>query len=171
MKFPLWLRPWLLLGWVALLSFFFAQVEIQIEGAAGWAEKLPTWRVEKHWLLDIFWSGRSMTGYHAWVFPFIALIFHLPIFVRGRWLWRMEAPIVGMIMLFWVIEDALWFALNPAFGWSKFSAGNISWHKHWWLGLPADYWISTSIGIALLVWSYAASAKSMAPTRDGAFSN
>jgi len=171
MRFPLWLRPWLLVGWVVLLSFFFAQVEIQIEGAAGWAEKLPTWRVEKHWLLDIFWSGRPMTGYHAWVFPFIALIFHLPIFVRGRWSWRMEARIVGMIMLFWVIEDALWFALNPAFGWSKFSAGNISWHKHWWFGLPADYWISTSIGIALLVWSYTASAKSMAPTRDGAFSN
>ena len=46
MKFPRWLRPWLLIGWIALLSFFFAQVEIQIEGPAGWAGNLPTWRVE-----------------------------------------------------------------------------------------------------------------------------
>jgi len=159
MKFPRWSRPWLLLVWVALLSFFFAQVEIQIEGEAGWAAGLPTWRIESHWLLDLFWSGRAMTGYHAWVFPFIALVFHLPIFLRGRWSWRVEARIVAMIMLFWVIEDALWFVLNPAFGWSKFSAGNIPWHIHWWMGLPVDYWISTAIGIALLAWSYRVKAK------------
>ncbi|WP_407669535.1 hypothetical protein [Paraburkholderia heleia] len=39
---------------------------------------LPTWRIEHHWLLDIFWGSRPMTGYHAWVFPFMALFFHLP---------------------------------------------------------------------------------------------
>jgi hypothetical protein len=159
MKFPRWSRPWLLLAWVASLSFFFAQVEIQIEGAAGWAAGLPTWRIESHWLLDLFWGGRPMTGYHAWVFPFIAMVFHLPIFLRGRWSWRMEARILAMIMLFWVIEDALWFVLNPAFGWSKFSAGSIPWHKHWWMGLPTDYWISTVIGIVLFAWSYRPKAK------------
>lgn len=26
----------------------FAQVEIQIEGAAGWAKNLPTWRIDHH---------------------------------------------------------------------------------------------------------------------------
>lgn len=77
-----------------------------------------------------------MTGYHAWMFPFIALMFHLPVFLRGRWSWRLESRILATIMLFWVIEDALWFLLNPAFGWSRFSAGNIPWHKHWWFGLP-----------------------------------
>lgn len=100
-----------------------------------------------------------MTGYHAWVFPFIALVFHLSIFLRGRWSWRLEGRIVAMIMLFWVIEDALWFVLNPAFGWSKFSAANIPWHKHWWLGLPVDYWISTAIGIVLFAWSYGINVK------------
>jgi hypothetical protein len=156
MRFPRRARPWLLLAWVALLSFFFAQVEIQIEGASGWAAGLPTWRIESHWLLDWFWSGRPMTGYHAWVFPFIALVFHLPVFLRGRWSWRVEARIIAMIMLFWVIEDALWFVLNPAFGWSRFSAAHIPWHKHWWLGLPVDYWISTAIGTVLFTWSYRA---------------
>ena len=154
MKFTRWTRSWLLLAWVALLAFFFAQVEIQIEGAAGWAEALPTWRIEKHWLLDIFWGGRAMTGYHAWVFPFVALVFHLPVFFRGRWTWRMEARIVATIMLFWIIEDALWFGLNPAFGWNKFSAAHIPWHKHWWGPLPVDYWVSTVVGLVLLVWSY-----------------
>jgi hypothetical protein len=154
MNFPRWLRPLLLVCWVAMLSFFFAQVEIQIEGPAGWAKNLPTWRVERHWLLDVFWSGRPMTGYHAWVFPFIALVFHLAVFLLGRWSWRLEARILAMIMLFWVIEDALWFALNPAFGWNKFSSAHIPWHKHWWSGMPVDYWTSTTIAIVLLIWSY-----------------
>ena len=35
------------------------------------------------------------------------------LFLRGRWSWRLEARLVGLI---WIIEDALWFALNPAFG-------------------------------------------------------
>jgi hypothetical protein len=50
-------KPALLLLWVVLAAFFFAQVEIQIEGPAGWASSLPTWRIEDHWLLDIFWGG------------------------------------------------------------------------------------------------------------------
>lgn len=112
-------RPWLLLLWILLLSFFFAQVEIQIEGSAGWAKNLPTWRIDDHWLLDLFWSGRPMTGYHAWIVPFMALAFHLPALVFGRWSWRLEARTVALILFFWTAEDMLWFALNPAFGWDK----------------------------------------------------
>jgi len=48
----------LLLCWVLLLGLFFAKTEIQIEGAHGWAASLPTWRIEKHLLLDMFWGGR-----------------------------------------------------------------------------------------------------------------
>ena len=43
----------LLLVWVVLLALFFAMVEIQIEGTQGWASALPTWRIEKHWLLGM----------------------------------------------------------------------------------------------------------------------
>ena len=71
--------------WVGIMALFLAQVEIQIEGGAGWATSLPTWRIEQHWLLDIFWGGRAMTGYHAWMFPFIAMVFHLPLFFMQRW--------------------------------------------------------------------------------------
>jgi hypothetical protein len=35
------------------------------------------------------------------------------LFLRGRRSWRLEARLVGLI---WIIEDALCFALNPAFG-------------------------------------------------------
>ncbi|KAB2642333.1 MAG: hypothetical protein DVB26_02890, partial [Verrucomicrobia bacterium] len=62
------------LSTVGVLSYLFAMVEIQIEGSGGWASNLPTWRIEKHWLLDMFFGGRPLTGYHAWVLPFILLI-------------------------------------------------------------------------------------------------
>jgi len=141
----------LTLAWVVLLGFFFAQVEIQIEGSAGWAANLPTWRVEEHWLLDLFWGGRAMTGYHAWIFPFVALFFHLPLIFMGTWSARLECRIIGCVMLFWIVEDFLWFILNPAFGLQHFDPLHVPWHKHWIGIAPADYWMSLGIG-SLLFW-------------------
>lgn len=144
----------LTIAWVALLGLFFAMTEIQIEGGAGWAANLPTWRIEHHWLLDIFWGGRPMTGYHAWVFPFIALFFHFPFFFMQQWSWRTEARAIGCIMVFWIAEDFLWFVLNPAFGIANFDAAHIPWHIHWLWFAPVDYWWSLLVGGALLTWSY-----------------
>ena len=157
MNAPLTHRPRqviLLLSGVALLSFFFAQAEIQIEGAAGWAMNLPTWRIERHWLLDIFWGGRAMTGYHAWVFPFMALVFHFPLLFMWQWSWRLEFRTIACLILFWLIEDFLWFILNPAFGLANFNPAHIPWHKHWLGFAPTDYWMSLLIGCLLLWLSY-----------------
>ena len=143
----------LLLGWVVLLAFFFAHIEIQIEGAAGWAANLPTWRIEEHRLLDLFWGGRAMTGYHAWVFPFIAMALHWPLVFGGFWSWRAEARVLSCVMLFWLVEDFLWFVLNPAFGLAKFSALHVPWHKHWLWFAPIDYWLFVPLAILLFGWS------------------
>ena len=143
-----------LLLWVLLLSMFFAETEIQIEGANGWAASLPTWRIEKHLLLDIFWGGRAMTGYHAWVFSFMFLAFHLPHVVQGRFSWRTEARCIAALMIFWIAEDFLWFVLNPAFGLVRFTQIDIPWHKHWLLGVPTDYLTYMSMGGLLLKWSF-----------------
>lgn len=144
----------LTVAWVCLLGLFFAMTEIQIEGAAGWAAKLPTWRIEHHWLLDIFWGGRPMTGYHAWVFPFIALFFHYPFFMLQQWSLRLEARALGSLMLFWIVEDFLWFVLNPAYGIAIFDPAHIAWHIHWlWLA-PVDYWVGLTGAVCLLFYSY-----------------
>lgn len=95
-----------------------------------------------------------MTGYHAWVFPFIALVFHLSLFLQGLWSWMIEARIVGSIMLFWVAEDFLWFVMNPAYGIARFTPAHVAWHKHWWHGAPTDYWLSITIAILLLSYTY-----------------
>jgi hypothetical protein len=140
--------------WVSLMAVFFAEVEIQIEGGAGWATSLPTWRIEQHWLLDIFWGGRAMTGYHAWVFPFVAMIFHLPFFFLQTWSWKLQARALACIMLFWIVEDFLWFMLNPAFGWVRFNPVDVFWHKHWWFGAPKDYWTFSVLAIGLFWFSF-----------------
>jgi hypothetical protein len=147
-------KLWLMLAWVMLLAYFFAQVEIQIEGSAGWAGNLPTWRIEKHWLLDIFWGGRAMTGYHAWVFPFVALIFHFPLVFNAHWSLRAQCRIVACIMLFWMAEDLLWFVCNPAYGLVRFNPANVAWHKNWIWFAPADYWAAIAISAVLLRFSY-----------------
>ena len=127
----------------------FANVEIQIEGAAGWAAHLPTWRIEGHWLLAMFWGGRAMTGYHAWVFPFIFLFFHFPQATSARFSYRGEAHALGCIMLFWIIEDFLWFVLNPAYGIARFNAVDVTWHKHWWWHAPVEYWIFLPVSVVM----------------------
>jgi hypothetical protein len=144
-------HPLLLLGWVAVSSFFFAKVEIQIEGEHGWAEKLPTWRIDKHWLLDLLMGGRPLTGYHAWMFSFMILVFHLPLFLFGDISWKLEARAVGCLFLFWIIEDFLWFVINPAYGLMKLLRRQVKWHKRYILMFPLDYWLFTAAG-AVLIW-------------------
>lgn len=153
--YPWWHFGGLLLA-VAVLAYFFANVEIQIEGANGWAASLPvTFRIEKHPLLDIFWGSRPLTGYHAWIFPFVLLACHLPLAFFGHWSWRLEARALGCVMLFWIIEDALWFVLNPAYGWASLHPGpQVWWHRHWLLGVPVDYWTFSCVGLLLMLWSF-----------------
>jgi hypothetical protein len=59
------------------------------------------------------------------------------------------------ILLFWVLEDFLWFVLNPAFGLRRFRRDAIWWHaESWWGFMPRDYWIFTPIAVALFAASW-----------------
>lgn len=154
MTSPPLLQLVLTIAGVVILAYFFAKVEIHIEGDGGWAANLPTWRIEEHWLLDIFWGGRAMTGYHAWAFPFIMLFFHFPLCFMAQWSWQLEARVLACIMLFWITEDFLWFLINPAFGWKRFHQEYVHWHKNWLCGAPVEYWLFTVAGALLFWYSY-----------------
>ncbi len=140
-------------GFLLILAYFFANVEVQIEGTAGWAQNLPTWRIEKHWLLDIFFGGRPMTGYHAWVLSFVILFFHIPFFFFHHWSPWLEARVIGGFIIFWIAEDFLWFVINPGYGIKKFKKKYIPWHPKWFLIAPIEYWIFLPIGCALILCS------------------
>jgi hypothetical protein len=144
----------LLFSGILVLSAVFAQVEIQIEGSDGWAARLPTWRIEGGTVWNVLWAGRVITGYHVWTFVFMALVFHFVFLVVGCLSVRLEARILGSLLWFWVIEDALWFALNPAYGLSRLRPEFVPWHPYWVMGVPLDYLVFGLIGLGLVMWSY-----------------
>ena len=128
----------------------FACVEIQIEGVDGWGEKFPTWRIDTKWS-RIFMSGKPLTGYHFYLLIFSLVVVHLP-FASGLvpWTWQAEARVGSFLILFWVLEDFLWFVFNPAFGFRRFRKQYIWWHAPaWWWIAPKDYWLFSPIGLSL----------------------
>jgi len=103
----------------------------------------------------VHFKARRNSGQHLLILvPSFRPRFH-KVSVVG-WSWRLEARALGCAAWFWITEDALWFVLNPAFGWSALYSGNpqVWWHKHWFLGLPTDYWTFTAVGVTLLWWSF-----------------
>jgi hypothetical protein len=124
-------------------ALLFALVEIEIEGADGWAIKLPTWyrrRPVYARLYGLLMSGKPLTGYHAVMLfiPFWA--FHIGVAFGQPWSLGVEARIIAAYLVWNVTWDFLWFVLNPAYGWARFRKGQIWWHNRRWIGrAPIDY--------------------------------
>jgi hypothetical protein len=137
-----------LLGFIIFMAFILALWEIQIEGKDGWAAKSPGWRIEKGLLVKLS-GGRPLTGYHVFMTAFIIGLVHLPLFFVP-WTWRLELLLFGFYSGMVLIEDFLWFALNPYFGIKNFRKGKIWWHKTWWGPVPSLYWILTAAAAVLL---------------------
>jgi hypothetical protein len=136
-------------------SFCLAELEIAIEGTSGWAENLPTWRIGKENVLSRMLSGvRELTGYHLWLHVFIFSIMHL-VYVFVDWEPEIEIQLVSFLFSLWVVEDFLWFVVNPGFGIKKFKKEYIWWHeKNWWWIAPKEYFIFLPLAAALYYVSY-----------------
>jgi hypothetical protein len=86
-----------------LTSVFFAQLEIQIEGTAGWASSLPTWRIDNRWT-RILMGNRPLTGYHMYFHLFMFTVMHAAYAVApGSFSLATELRILSFLMLFWVV--------------------------------------------------------------------
>jgi hypothetical protein len=145
----------LFVSFLLILATLFALVEIQVEGAYGWAEHLPTWRVSNR-LTQLFYSGRPLTGYHLYVQVFLLIMVHVPFGLNLiPFSWPIEARLIAFYALFWTAEDFLWFVLNPAYGIGRFRKEYIWWHAPSWCWIaPRDYWVWIPTGIALYIASY-----------------
>jgi hypothetical protein len=131
-----------------------ALMEVQIEGEAGWASGLPTWRFENR-LSRALLGNRVITGYHVYIHLLVLLLVHLP-FLLGlaAWSWPAEFRVLAFVVLFWLVEDFLWFMVNPAYGVGAFRRSGIWWHSaSWWGPLPRDYWIFLPVGVGLYLLS------------------
>ncbi|HET9986091.1 MAG TPA: hypothetical protein VFQ38_20995 [Longimicrobiales bacterium] len=142
-------------GGLTAAAALFALLEIQIEGREGWAAGLPTWRIRNAWTRRLL-GAREVTGYHVYFQLFVLVMAHLPYLVAAvPPSLALELRILAFLILFWVLEDFLWFVFNPAYGLRRFRREEVWWHAAtWWGVMPRDYWIFTPIGLALYVWSW-----------------
>jgi hypothetical protein len=133
------------------MAVVLAKMEIQIEGVDGFAAKLPTWKIENKWT-KLFYSGRPLTGYHLYLMLFEFLMIQLPFIVFFTWSLQRELLAISFLIFLWVIEDFIWFILNPAFSLKKFKPEYIWWHKKWLWFMPRDYWVELTLGIILYLF-------------------
>ena len=122
---------------IILVAFFIAKLEIQVEGKDGWAKNLPTWKVNNR-LTKMLLREHPFTGYHLWAFLTMAILLHFPFFLGFAWNLSLEIKIISTFFLIAVLEDFLWFVLNPYFGLKKFNSKEVGWHR--WIGpIPLPY--------------------------------
>ena len=141
-----------LLFFTGILAFLVAKLEINIEGKYGWAEKLPTRKI-KNKITDLLLGGAPLTGYHFWLFLTILFLLHLPFFLGLTWNLAGEFKLLGFFFVFLIIEDFLWFILNPAFGIRKFTKTHIHWHKNWIGFLPKNYYLGIFLSLGSFIIS------------------
>lgn len=134
--------------WMTILALFHALMEVQVEGRNGWARHLPTFRINIFFYK--FLGGKPLTGYHLYMLLMFITIFH-GIFLFQEWNGRLEMTIFGLFSFYFVIEDFLFFVVNPHYHIKNFRKGQIEWHKRWFWKLPYTYWWGIIIGITLLL--------------------
>ncbi|PIR69475.1 MAG: hypothetical protein COU47_02770 [Candidatus Niyogibacteria bacterium CG10_big_fil_rev_8_21_14_0_10_46_36] len=138
---------------IAITAIVAALLEIQIEGSAGWAKNLPTWRSNpKKWhgkMFRLLFNQSDVTGYHIAFWAFVLTAYHGPLFWDVAWSISLEADILTGFLIFWVLEDFLWFVFNPHYGIRKFNPRYIPWHKRWIGPFPVQYYTSAILVVLL----------------------
>ncbi len=124
-----------------------AIIEIEIEGRRGWSEGTETWyrfTGTPARIYMVFTGGKPLTGYH--------LAMNV-INITAFWYWtRSLGTTLTAWILFAVIEDFLWFVLNPRFGIKNFGRKKVWWHSrsYWVLGwFPLDYLVGIAVSTAV----------------------
>lgn len=134
--------------WMSILALLHALQEVQIEGRSGWARHLPTFQINVFFYK--FLGGKPLTGYHLYMLLMFITIFH-GVFLFQEWSIKLEMTIFGYFSWYFVIEDFLFFVVNPHYSLRHFKKDHIEWHKRWFWGLPYTYWWGMIIGITLLL--------------------
>lgn len=141
--------------YIFILATVLAILEIQIEGANGWAKNLPTWRPHQgHPIAKIYakmMSGKELTGYHSAMFGFVLLIFHLPFALGLPLTMNSELKILSLFFIFIALWDFLWFVLNPYHPLKNFVKANPN-HKQFLLGMPVDYYYALAVSLVLAIF-------------------
>ena len=117
--------------YITIYAILFSLLEIEAEGKHGWAKKLPT-------VPALF----TMTTYH--VIMNIMVIFTLIYSLYPNNIYT----IIFFIVAWFLIEDTMWFMLNPHYTIHEYKRENIWWldSQNWYMGMP----LQNYIGLAMM---------------------
>ena len=139
-------RTLLLFAW----GLGLAGIEIEIEGAYGWAERLPTWYLKRGSVGAVYglaMSGRPLTGYHVFAFVIPLLVLHLP-FVSGID-WSLAGELVTIRHL---LRAGRGLGLHvvcaqPRVHGAALPQGHVWWFEQPWIWpFPLDYYWASRCG-------------------------
>jgi len=142
----------LILIYILLIFVSIAFWEAYIEGKNGWASRSVGWKMKK----NIFFT-KGITAYHFWAWIImIPMFLALPLVIYG---WNLKLFGVLATGYFWgaVLEDFLWFVVNPTFQLKNFNSKNVNWHLKWIklnykIEIPASYFVYFIIGLVIWIW-------------------
>jgi len=87
----------------------------------GWAKMQQGWRIKT--------PVRELTAYHFWMWLVMTPLFlFMPLAIYG-WNFHLFWLLVASALTGIVIEDTLWFVLNPKFTMAKWNPQYCDWHK------------------------------------------
>ena len=122
---------------VFVFSLIYSLMEIEIEGKHGWCKELPTAKN----------VCKDFTLYHLLMNALIIITFTKIFYSEGIF------DVIFYTTGFFLIEDFLWFVLNPNFTIKKYTKENIPWHKEWMLGIPTANFVGLGIFIVSIIMS------------------
>lgn len=132
---------------IFITSILFALLEIQIEGEYGWAKNLPTWKLRNPFRKIVNWE--YLTGYHFYLWGFLFFVFHLPFFVGLPLTLKNEFLVLEILFIILMLEDFMWFLLNPKWGLKRFFTEEIPWHSKKVFFFPRNYWLAVFLVILM----------------------
>lgn len=134
-----------------LLALLFAATYASVE-PTPYSEGLPVWRPDASlwWVRILYWFpnlGRPVNGLDTFGLAFLgtACLLLIPTWnaLHGRPLPSWELlELVGYFVALAVIEDWVWYAINPHAGLKRFNPTILpKWMYAYWLwGFPSQYW-------------------------------
>ena len=139
----------IILGYILLIFAAIAFWEAYIEGSNGWAAKQVGWRIN----FKVGFLKRPLDAYHFWSWLVMLPMFLMLPFVMFGFNAHLFWLVVIGFLLGTVLEDYLWFVVNPAFPYKDFKPGKVWWH--YWIGfknfkVPEIYIVYPIL--ALLIW-------------------
>jgi len=140
----------LLIFFYTLLTFVpVAFWEAYAEGKYGGAKRQCGWKK------NVF--GFKLTAYHFWLWHVsVPLFLSIPLVVSG-FSWKLFFTLYSAYFFGGMLEDFLWFVVNPYWSIKKFNSKYVDWH--WWVRIagkdvPMQYVLSSILGSIFLALSF-----------------